>query len=114
MTDARCYDQMGPRTSRRTGPARDGVMIWCQPRIFPCRWSSHPDQHMAPPGHRLSARLAGRRAGADLAATFPEVCVVHVRNIARLPDAARDALAAAGLTGWACTSNRRRGDAARL
>jgi len=32
--------------------------------------------------------------------------LVHVPNIARLPDAARDALAAAGLTGWACATSR--------
>jgi signal transduction histidine kinase len=32
--------------------------------------------------------------------------VVHVPNIARLPDAARDALAAAGFTGWACATSR--------
>ena len=32
--------------------------------------------------------------------------VVHVPNIGRLPDAARDALASAGLTGWACATSR--------
>jgi len=32
--------------------------------------------------------------------------VVHVPDIARLPDAARDALAGAGLTGWACVTSR--------
>jgi signal transduction histidine kinase len=36
--------------------------------------------------------------------TFADV--VHVANIAYLPDAAKDALAATGLTGWACVTSR--------
>src|SRR5262249_38689855 len=62
--------------------------VWCGERMtFPPGW---PDR--AP---TMVARLGATREGN-----------VHIRNVDRLPSGAdKDALAAAGLRGWACVSN---------
>src|SRR6516225_5222091 len=67
---------------------------WCRDRMtFPPGW---PDR--AP---RMVPRLGATREG-----------IVHIRSVGRLPSGAdKDALAAAGLRGWACVSNMGKGGA---
>ena len=114
MTDARCYDQIGlepivaqalPEMASCIGASR-AYFLAAGAVILTSTW--HRPGITFPPGWPDGALALTRQH------RFPRSDdVVHVPNIAR-PDAARNGLAAAGLTGWACTSNRWRGEAARL
>jgi signal transduction histidine kinase/CheY-like chemotaxis protein len=68
------------------------INMWCRERMtFPPGW---PER--AP---TIVARLGATREG-----------IVHIRSVERLPPSAdKDALAAAGLRGWACVSNMGKG-----
>jgi len=68
------------------------INIWCRERMtFPPGWPE--------PVPTIVARLGATREG-----------IVHIRSVDRLPSGAdKDALAAAGLRGWACVSNMGKG-----